>query len=164
MEILKRISKYIIIFLCGVFLAFLVAWIQYDTTDLAASVLSITEQDFFESTKWDAWYKKEKQIFEVFLAEHVRNQWPIAISILFSPENFEWLIDLLNTKYSITEVNQNTWNLILIIDGYKSWDLTEWIFQLPYSGDSKDVTLEYIKSSTLDFTIWNLDNIDKSYH
>ena len=87
MGILKGISKYIIILLLGILLAFFVAWIQYDTQDLAASVLSITEQDFFESTKWDAWYKKENQIFEVFLAQQVRNQWPLTISILFSPEN-----------------------------------------------------------------------------
>jgi hypothetical protein len=58
----------------GILLAFFVAWIQYDTTDLSASVLSLTEQDFFESTKWDAGYKKENQIFEVFLAEQVRNE------------------------------------------------------------------------------------------
>jgi hypothetical protein len=75
MSILKWISKYAIISIIGVLLAFFVAWIQYDTTDLSASVLSLTEQDFFESTKWDAWYKKENQIFEVFLADQVRNEW-----------------------------------------------------------------------------------------
>ena len=74
MNILKGISKYIIIVLLGIFLAFLVARIQYDTKDLSASVLSLTEQDFFESTKWDAGYKKENQIFEVFLAQQVRNE------------------------------------------------------------------------------------------
>jgi hypothetical protein len=50
----KSFSKYIIIVIVGILLAFFVAWIQYDTQDLSASVLSITEQDFFESTKWDA--------------------------------------------------------------------------------------------------------------
>jgi putative flippase GtrA len=54
MNILKGFSKYIIIGIIGILLAFFVAWIQYDTTDLSASVLSLTEQDFFESTQWDA--------------------------------------------------------------------------------------------------------------
>jgi hypothetical protein len=54
MNFVKGISKYIIIVIVGILLAFLVARIQYDTTDLSASVLSLTEQDFFESTKWDA--------------------------------------------------------------------------------------------------------------
>jgi hypothetical protein len=54
MDIVKGFSKYIIIVIIGVFLAFFVARIQYDATDLSASVLSLTEQDFFESTKWDA--------------------------------------------------------------------------------------------------------------
>ena len=52
------------------------------------------------------------------------------------------------------------WNLILKVDWFEEGDLTEWIFQLPYSWDSKDVTLEYIKSDNLNFAIWNLDNVD----
>ena len=68
MDFVKSFSKYIIIVIIGISLAFLVARIQYDTSDLWASVLSLTEQDYFESTQWDAWYKKENQIFEVFLA------------------------------------------------------------------------------------------------
>lgn len=160
MGILKGISKYIIILLLGILLAFFVAWIQYDTQDLAASVLSITEQDFFESTKWDAWYKKENQIFEVFLAQQVRNQWSLTISILFSPENFQRFTDQIDTNYSITNIENTDWNLILKVDWFEEGDLTEWIFQLPYSWDSKDVTLEYIKSDNLNFAIWNLDNVD----
>jgi hypothetical protein len=74
MNFVKGFSKYIIIIFIGILLAFLVARIEYDSQDLSASVLSITEQDFFESTKWDAGYKKENQIFEVFLAEQKRNE------------------------------------------------------------------------------------------
>jgi hypothetical protein len=73
MGFLKTTSKYLIIVVVGILLAFLVAWIQYSTTDLSASVLSLTEQDFFESTSRDAGYKKANQIFEIFLAEQVRN-------------------------------------------------------------------------------------------
>lgn len=160
MSTLKGISKYLIILLLGIFLAFFVAWIQYDTQDLSASVLSLTEQDFFESTKWDAGYKKENQIFEVFFAEQVRNEWPIKISILFSPEGFQWFIDQIDTNYSVSDIQKNDWNLTLNIDWYQDWDFTEWIFQLPYSWDSKDVTLEYVKSDNLNFVIWNLDNIE----
>ena len=82
MNIINSFWKYIIIIIIGILLAFFVARIQYDTKDLSASVLSLTEQDFFESTQWDAWYKKENQIFEVFLAEQVRNEWELTISIL----------------------------------------------------------------------------------
>jgi len=160
MDIVKGFSKYIIIIVIGILLALFVAWIQYDTTDLSASVLSLTEQDFFESTKWDAWYKKENQIFEVFLAEQVRNEWPLTVSILFSPENFQRFTDQINTNYSITNIKETAWNLILNIDGYNHWDFAEWIFELPYSWDSKDITLEYIKSKNLNFAIWNLDNIE----
>jgi len=164
MDTLKGISKYIIIVFFWVILAFFVAWIQYDTSDLSASVLSITEQDFFESTKWDAWYKKENQIFEIFLAEQVRNEWKLTASLLFSPD-IQRDIDEISTKYSVNIVEQNEWNILLGIDWYENWDFSEWIFELPYSWDSKDVTLEYIKSENLDFAIWNLDNIeDKETH
>ena len=159
MNTLKGVSKYIIIIILGVLLAFFVAWIQYDTQDLSASILSLTEQDFFESTKWDAGYKKENQIFEVFLAEQVRNEWPLTVSILFSPENFYRFMDQLETNYIISDIQENDWNLTLSIDWYQDGDFTEWIFQLPYSWDLKDVTLEYIKSKNLNFIIWNLDNI-----
>lgn len=160
MNILKWISKYVIIIVIGILLAFFVRWIQYDTTDLSASVLSLTEQDFFGSTKWDAWYKKENQIFEVFLAEQVRNQWELTVSILYSSDNIERFTQQIDTKYSVNIQWQDEWNLILNIDWYENWDFTEWIFELPYSWDSKDITLEYIKSSNLNFAIWNLDNIE----
>jgi len=162
MNIVKGFSKYIIIVVIGILIAFLVAWIQYDTQDLSASVLSLTEQDFFESTQWDAWYKKENQIFEVFLAEQARNEWPLTMSILYSPDNIERLIDQIDTNYSVNINKQDEWNLILNVDGYNEWNFTEWLFELPYSWDSKDITLEYIKSDNLDFAIWNLDNIEKN--
>ena len=160
MNILKWISKYVLIIVIGILLAFFVRWIQYDTTDLSASVLSLTEQDFFESTKWDAWYKKENQIFEVFLAEQVRDQWELTVSILYSSDNIERFTQQIDTKYSVSIQWQDEWNLILNIDWYENWDFTQWIFELPYSWDSKDITLEYIKSSNLNFAIWNLDNIE----
>lgn len=164
MSFIKGVSKYIIIIIIGVLLAFFVARIEYDTSDLSASVLSLTEQDFFESTKWDAWYKKEKQIFEVFLAEQVRNEWKLDISILYSPDDVEWFINQINTNYSVNIIEQNEWNLILNINWYENWDFSEWIFELPYSWDSKDITLEYIESKNMNFAIWNLDNITNQTH
>ena len=160
MNILKWISKYVIIIVIGTLLAIFVAWIQYDTSDLSASVLSLNEQDFFKSKEWDAWYKKESQIFEVFLAEQVRNEWTLTVSILYSPENIERFTDQINTNYSTSIVEQTEWNLILNIEWYENWDFSEWIFELPYSWDSKEITLEYIKTVNKDFAIWNLDNIE----
>ena len=160
MSVLKNLWKYVIIIFVGIVLAFFVAWIQYDTTDLSASVLSLTEQDFFESTKWDAWYKKENQIFEVFLAEQVRNEWILNVSILYSPSDVELFTWEIKTNFSVNVVEQNEWNLILNMDWYENGDFAEWIFELPYSWDSKNITLEYIQSENLNFAIWNLDNID----
>ena len=160
MSILKWISKYAIIVIIGVLLAFFVARIEYDTTDLSASVLSLTEKDFFESTKWDAGYKKENQIFEVFLAEQVRDEWPLNISILYSSDDIERYTDQIDTKYLVNVIEQKEWNLILDVDWYKDWDFAEWIFELPYSWDSKEITLEYVQSENLNFVIWNLDNIE----
>ena len=159
MSIIKGFSKYVLIIIIGVLLAVFVARMQYDTTDLSASVLSLTEQDFFESTKRDAWYKKENQIFEVFLAEQVRNEWILTVSILSSPET-QRLIDQLETEYSVSNIQQNSGNITLNISWYQEWNFTQWIFQLPYSWDSKELTLEYIKSENLNFAIGNLDNID----
>ena len=162
MNFVKGLWKHVIIIIIGIILAFFARWIEYDSQDLSASVLSLTEQEFFESTKWDAWYKKENQIFEIFLAEQVRNEWCLDISILYSPENIERLIDQINTNYTVNIVEQNEWNLILNIEWYEKWDFSEWIFELPYSGDSKDITLEYIQSKNLNFAIWNLDNIENN--
>ena len=158
MTIIKGFSKYIIIVIIGVLLALFVVRIQYDTKDLSASVLSLTEQDFFESTKWDAGYKKENQIFEIFLSEQARNWWVLTISILSSPE-IERFIDQLETPYYIENIQENDWNIILNINWYENWDFTQWILQIPYSWDSKDITLEYVNSENLNFAIWSLDNI-----
>lgn len=160
MDFVKGLWKYIIIVIIGILLAFFVRWIQYDTSELSASVLSLTEQDFFEATQWDAWYKKENQIFEVFIAEQTRNEWELTISIIYSTENIERFTDKLNTNYSVNLTQQDEWNLILNVNWYEKWDFSEWLFELPYSWNSKDITLEYIKSKNLDFAIWNLDNIE----
>ena len=160
MKVLQGVAKYIVIIFIWIALAFLVARMEYDAIDLSASVLSLTEQDFFESTKRDAWYKKENWIFEVFLAEQVKNEWLLTVSILYSPTDIEWHTDLLESPYSVSNIILNNWNLTLDIDWYSEWDLTEWIFQIPYSWDAEDVTLEYIKSNSLNFAIWNLDNIE----
>lgn len=162
MNFIKGLSKNAIIVIIGTVLAIFVARIQYDTSDLSASVLSLTEQDFFESTKWDAGYKKENQIFEIFLAEQVRNEWPLSVSILFSPENIQRFTDQINTNYSVNIAQQYEWNLILDIDWYENWAFSEWIFELPYSWDSREITLEYIQSQNLNFAIWNLDNIENN--
>ena len=162
MSFVKSFSKYIIIVIIGILLAFFVARIQYDTTDLSASVLSLTEQDFFESTKWDAGYKKENQIFEVFLAEQARNEWELTVSVLYSPEDIQWFSDQIDTKYSVNISEESEGNLILNVDWYENWDFAEWLFELPYSWYSKDITLEYIKSQNLNFAIWNLDNIENN--
>lgn len=162
MKLLQGTTKYLLIILIGICLAFFVARIQYDTEDLSASVLSLTEQDFFESTSWDAWYKKEWQIFEVFLAEQTKNEWKLSISILYSPQKIVRLMEQLETPYSIENVQINEWNITLEINWYENGDFTEWIFQIPYIWDPKDVTLEYIKSDNTNFAIWNLDNIDSN--
>ena len=162
MNTVKWIFKYIIIIFVGILIAFLVARIQYDTQDLSASVLSLTEQDFFKSKQRNAWYKKENQIFEVFLSEQVRNEWILTISIIYSPINIDLFIDKINTDCSLDIVEQNEWNILLNINWYNSLDFKEWIFQLPYSWDSKDITLEYVKSENTNFSIWNLDNIESN--
>ena len=160
MKILQGTTKYLLIILIGICLAFFVARIQYDAEDLSASVLSLTEQEFFESTSRDAWYKKEWEVFEVFLAESTRNEWKLNVSILYSPEKIERFIEQLETPYLVENVQIDGGNITLEISWYENWDFTEWIFQIPYTWDSKDVTLEYIKSENTNFAIWNLDNID----
>ena len=162
MIFLQTVSKYLIIIVIGILFAFLVAWIQYSTTDLSASVLSITEQDFFESTQRDAWYKKENQIFEIFLSEQVRNDWELEISLLSAPSDFIRITDELTSSYWVNIVNQDKWILVLSVSWYENWNFSEWILQIPFSGNSKDVTLEYISSSNREFAIWSLDNIQSN--
>lgn len=164
MSFLQKISKYIIIVVVGVCLAFFVAWIQYDGTDLSASVLSLTEQDFFESTSRDAWYKTIDQNFELFLAEKVRYDWELTISIIYSPSNFERFTDKITWNCITNIISQTTWNLILTTDQYEMLDFSEWVFQIPFSWDAKDVTLEYVKSQKHDFAIWSLNNIEETIH
>lgn len=163
MEKLKWIWKHLIIIVCWVILAFVVAFMQYNSKNFSASILSLTEQDFFEATKRDAWYKKENQIFELFLSEQVRNDWNLTVSILTSP-NIQRNVLGLTTNYNTNIIDQNSWNLVLEIKWYENWDLKEWIFQLPYTWESKDLTLEYVKSINREFAIGNLDNIENQTH
>lgn len=163
MEKLKWIWQHLIIVVCWVILAFVVAFMQYNSKDFSASILSLTEQDFFEATKRDAWYKKENQIFELFLAEQVRNDWTLTVSIITSPDIQRNILGL-TTNYDITVAQQFTWNLIINVNGYENWDFKEWIFQLPYTWETKDLTLEYVKSTSHEFAIGNLDNIEIQTH
>jgi hypothetical protein len=86
----------------------------------------------------------------------------LTISILYSPNYIQWFTDQIDTNYNINISHQDEWNLILNLNWYENWDFTEWLFELPYSWDSKEVTLEYIKSDNLNFAIWNLDNIENN--
>lgn len=158
MKGIRKVWKYFVICLIGISLAFMVALLEYDAKDLSASVLSITEKDFFESTQRWAWYKKQNQIFEVFLSEQVRNEWVLTVSILYNPEEVVWLLDEIKTNCPILDIRQDAWNLVLSVDWYQDLDFDEWIFEIPYGWDSKDVTLEYVKWEEL-FSIWNLDGI-----
>ena len=160
MNILRWITKYALIILIGIWLAVLVARLEYDAKDLSASVLSITEQDFFEATAWDAWYKKENQTFEIFLAEQIRNDWPLSVSIMFSPEDFELNLEGITANCSVEVVDSTPWNVILNVTWYEELDFSEWIFEIPYSGEAEDIILEYIKSEKHEFAIWSLDNIE----
>ena len=164
MNILKWISKYLVIVILWIVLAFFVARIEYDSSDLSASVLSLTEKDFFEAKQWDVWYKKENEIFEIFLSEKNRNNWPLNVSILYSPDKIELYTNNIKTNYKLEILKQEEWNTILNVDEYQFWDFNEWLFQLPYSWDIKDITLEYVTSSDINYSIWNLDNIENLSH
>lgn len=159
MDGIKKVWKYTVICLIGIILAIVVALLEYDAKDLSASVLSITEKDFFESTQWWAWYKKQNQTFEVFLSEQMRDNWILTVSILYNPTEVEWFVDEMKNNCSVANIIQSQWNLILDVDWYQSLDFDEWIFEIPYSWDSKNVVLEYVKSGEEMFAIWNLDDI-----
>lgn len=158
MSSVRSVGKYILICLIGIALAYIVAIFQYDAKDLSASVLSVTEKDFFESTQRWAGYKKQNQIFEVFLSEQVRNEWILEVSILYNPGEIERLIDELKSNCSINNIRQDEWNLILTVDWYQDLDFDEWIFEIPYNWDSENITLEYVKWAEM-FSVWNLDDI-----
>ncbi len=95
------------------------------------------------------------------MSEQVRNEWKLEISIIFSPADITRFIDEIDTKYSVDIVEISEWNLILSVEWYDVWDLSEWIFELPYSWDSRGVALESVKSLSKDFAIWSLDDIWK---
>ena len=156
----RTVGKYVLICLIGIVLAYMVAVLQYDARDLSASVLSVAEKDFFESTQRWAGYKKQNQIFEVFLSEQVRDEWLLKISILYDPEEIAWLFDEMKSNCSINDIEQNEWNLILKVDWYQELNFDEWIFEIPYTWDSKDVTLEYVEWEEM-FSIGNLDDISE---
>ena len=159
MKSIKKVGKYVVICLIGISLALIVALIQYDAKDLSASVLSITEKDFFESTQWWAGYKKDNQVFELFLSDQVRNESVLEVSILYNPSEVEWLLDDLKADCSVVDVKLDEWNLILEIDWYQDLDFDEWVFEIPYIWSSRDVTLEYVKWKSGMFSIWSLDNV-----
>lgn len=160
MNFIKKFWKYCLILIIWTFIAISIALIEYDNKDLSASVLSLTEQDFFKSKKWDAWYKKENQVFELFLSEKVRENPKIEVSIIYSPNEFELNIDNLTSQFQINNTQINKWNVIFSVQWYNNADFSEWIFQIPYSGENKKINLEYVKYNDYIYSIWNLDNIE----
>lgn len=161
MKSIKKLGKYLIICLIGISLAFVVALIQYDAKDLSASVLSINEKNFFESTQWWVGYKKDNQIFELFLSDQVRNESELVVSVLYNPLEVEWLIDDLKGNCSVNVSSLDEWNLILEIDWYQDLNFDEWVFEIPYIWDPRDITLEYVKWKKGMFPVWSLDNISR---
>lgn len=161
MNFIKKIWKHCLIIILWTFLAIFIALIDYNK-NLSASVLSIAEQDFFESKNWDAWYKKANQNFELFLSEKVRKNEKIEVSILYSPYNFEINTSNISSNSQIDKINTTDWNIILQIEWYENANFSEWILQIPYSWDSKNINLEYVKYKNEIYSIWNLDDIENT--
>lgn len=161
MKALTYTLKHIGILIVGVLLGVFFAWIVYDSRDLSASILSLGERQFIEESHRDAAYKKFDTEIEVFVSPQLQDYSQLFVSLLFSPSKLDIFSDQITSPYSFEILEEKSDALLLQIFWFGEWDVDEGVVIVPFSGEKKDITVEFVTNSLWEdgqsFAIGSLD-------
>ncbi|MDR2415125.1 MAG: hypothetical protein LBD75_00460 [Candidatus Peribacteria bacterium] len=125
-------------------LAVIFAWIVYDSRDLSASVLSLSERTFMETAHRDAAYKKTAEHLEIFISPPLQSYPQLFVSLLFSPSEIQINPVDITSPYLLNKVSETDSSLLLQISNLSTGNVDEGIIIVPFSGNAKDITVEFV--------------------
>jgi hypothetical protein len=105
----------------------------YDSRDLSASVLSLTERTLIETSHRDAAYKKTKHDVEIFISPQVQTYHQLFISLLFSPSEIHIEPTTITSPYGWSLVSQTKSSLLLQVSDFSNGNVDEGIITVPFS-------------------------------
>ncbi|MDR0650829.1 MAG: hypothetical protein LBG59_05540 [Candidatus Peribacteria bacterium] len=120
------------------------AWIVYDSRDLAASVLSLSERTFMETSHRDASYKKTAKELEVFISPSLQSYDQLFVSLLFSPSEIHITPTTITSPYPRKLISKTESSLVVQISDFSEGNRDEGIITVPFSGNAKDITVEFV--------------------
>ncbi|MDR2190866.1 MAG: hypothetical protein LBP53_06985 [Candidatus Peribacteria bacterium] len=144
MKVLTSTFKHLVILIIGSILAVIFAWMVYDTKDVATSVLSLSERAFIQKAQWDAAYKKTATQIEVFVAPALQSYSALYLSFLFSPSEVEVDVNNISSPYPFTLLERSPSSLLVEVRDFATGNSDEGIFQVPFSGNNKEITVEFV--------------------
>ena len=144
----------------GTVLALIFAWIAYDTRDLSASVLSLSERTFIEKAQRDAAYKKENNNLEIFISPKLQHYDQLFVSLFFSPSEIEILSSSITSPYAREIISQTPSSLLLKISDFSAGNIDEGILIVPFSGESREITVEFVSEKAEEGTLFALGALE----
>jgi len=146
MKIITSLSKHILIIIIGILLALVLALISYSSKDFSASVLLLSERQFIEQSHRDAAYKKIDQQLEVFISPPLQDVDQLFVSILFSPSDIEISTSEITSPYIWNLVEAYRGQMLLEISSFAMGNVDEGVIIVPFQGEMKDITVEFVSS------------------
>ncbi|MDD2537372.1 MAG: hypothetical protein PHU61_02680 [Candidatus Absconditabacteria bacterium] len=144
MKVVQSLSKHLIILVLGITLGILFAFLVYDARDLSASILNLQERQFMTELKRDAAYKKSNNEIEVFISSPLQSEAILFASFLYAPQALTIDTSLITSPYSYEIISDVPGEIIFQITNFSQGDVDEGVLIIPFLGETKDITLEYI--------------------
>ncbi|GHW02483.1 hypothetical protein AGMMS50249_2690 [candidate division SR1 bacterium] len=146
-NVIKYTTKHLVILILGVALAFFFVWISDSSGWLSSSILSLQEREIMTNLHRDAAYKKSTTDLEVFIGAKLQSENQIFISFFHSPSEIQILTDQITSPYTFEVINQTNSSLLLKVTGFQNGNIDEGVIILPFQGDAKEITVEYVSPS-----------------
>jgi hypothetical protein len=135
----------------------------YDSKDLSASILSLQERQFIEQAHWDAAYKRFSGEIELFISPQLQSLNQLFVSFLFSPTKLQILPLEMSSPYTVQIIEGNADSLLVQVSDFSGGNVEEGIVILPFSGDVKEILVEYVTDSLEgaehSFALGSLDDV-----
>lgn len=132
--------KNIVILVLAPLLALGIFFLTRDMQGLTASVLDISEIKKIQTENWDAAYKRENQIFELFGSESLKKWEILTFELIYNPEKISLSVSQ-SSGFSFQILEEGTGSLKVQISDLMSRNINEGWFQVPFSGEKSQLLL-----------------------
>jgi len=165
-----RFKTNVMIFLVAVLLSVVLFYFTENPVFFSASILSLQDSKTMEANAWDIWYKNEKKVLDVFLADWIKDINYVSLSIIYDESDVSFDINDISTQVDY-EILSNTPGVIVLKFTKFSWDYhyKQSLFELPYNSNMPSILIsEWIVAllnwENKSLSIWFLNQVSDDWN